>query len=74
MRIPAEPSASVASALIGSYPAGRYSIMPPRPLPTETVEFSVSHAADKCVPFVRGKRQDRLFGVSAVADTDAAIG
>ena len=59
MRIPAEPSASVASAPAGSLAwAGRYSTMPARPLPTETVEFPVLHAADKCVPFVRGKRQN----------------
>jgi len=71
MRIQAEPSAS---ALIGSCTGGRYGNMPSRPLPTETVEFSVSYAADKCVPFVRGKCQNRPFRVSAVADTDAAIG
>ena len=75
MRIPAEPSASTASAPIGSpYPGRCYSTMPTRPLPTETVEFPVMHATDKCVPFVRRERQNRPSGVPAVADTDAAIG
>ena len=76
-RIPAEPNASVASvasAVIGSYQGGRYSIVPPRPLPAETVEFSVSYAAEKCVPFVRRKRQNRPAGVPAIADGDPAIG
>jgi len=45
-----------------------------RPLPTETVEFSVLHATDECVPFVRRERQDRAFGMPAVADGDPAIG
>ena len=74
MRTPAEPSASVASASIGSLSLGRalqhHAV---RPLPTETVEFPVLHATDKCVPFVRCKRQNCSFGVPAVADTDAAI-
>ena len=70
----AEPTASVAAAVIGSYQAGRYSIVPPRPLPAETVEFSVSYAAEKCVPFVRRKCQNRPAGVPAIADADPAIG
>ena len=75
MRIPAEPSASAASARSAALtPAGRYSTMPTRPLPTETAEFPVMHATDKCVPFVRRERQNRPFGIPAVADTDAAIG
>jgi hypothetical protein len=49
-------------------------MVPLRPLPAETVEFSVSHAAEKCVPFVRRKRQNRPAGVPAVADADPAIG
>jgi hypothetical protein len=75
MRIPAEPSASAllprSAALTW---AGRYSTLPRRPLPTETVEFPVMHATDKCVPFVRSERQNGPFGIPAVADTDAAIG
>jgi hypothetical protein len=49
-------------------------MVPLRPLPAETVEFSVSHAAEKCVPFVRRERQNRPAGVPAVADADPAIG
>jgi len=75
MRIPAEPSASTASAPVGSpYPGRCCSTMPTRPLLTKTVEFPVMHATDKCVPFVRRERQNRPSGVPAVADTDAAIG
>jgi hypothetical protein len=46
----------------------------PRPLPTETVEFSVPYATEKCVPFVRRKLENCTFGVPAVADADPAIG
>jgi hypothetical protein len=54
--------------------AGRYSIELGRPLPAETVEFSVSHASEERMPFVRCKPQDRSFGLPAVANADAAIG
>jgi hypothetical protein len=43
------------------------------PLPAEAVEFSVSHAAEKSMPFVRSKSENRPFGLPAVADADAAI-
>jgi hypothetical protein len=47
---------------------------PTDPLHTETVEFSVSYAAEKSMPFVRGKSENRPFGVTAVADADLTIG
>jgi hypothetical protein len=72
MWIPAEPSASL---VVGGLPwAGRYHDVPARPLPTETVEFSVSHAAEKGVPFVRRELENCTFGVPAIADADPAIG
>jgi hypothetical protein len=43
-------------------------------LPAESVEFSVSYAAEKCMPFVRREPEKRTFGVPAVADTDLAPG
>ena len=49
--------------------AGRYSTLLVRSLSAETVEFSVSCAAEKCMPFVRCKPENRPFGVPAVADT-----
>jgi hypothetical protein len=45
-----------------------------RPLPTEAVEFSVPDAAEKCMPFVWRKLENRASGVAAVANADAAIG
>jgi hypothetical protein len=42
-------------------------------LPAETVEFSVSCASEKSVPFGRCKSENRTFGVPAVANTDLAI-
>ena len=73
MRIPAEPSASTASAPIGSpYPGRCYSTMPTRPLPTETVEFPVADASQECLPLVWREPENRSFGVLAIADTDPA--
>jgi hypothetical protein len=43
-------------------------------LPAEFVEFPVVRAADKCLPFARGKLENRPFGMPAVAKSDAAIG
>jgi hypothetical protein len=40
----------------------------------ESVEFSVSDAAEKSVPFVRGESENRSFGVPAVANADPALG
>jgi hypothetical protein len=45
-----------------------------RSLPAETVEFPVSHAAEKSMPLVRGEPEDRPLGVSAVANADFATG
>jgi len=45
-----------------------------RPLPTETVEFSVPDAAEKCMPFVRRKLENCTFGIPAVSHADPAIG
>ena len=45
-----------------------------RSLPAETIEFSVSDATEKRVPFVRGKLENRTFGVPAVANADLALG
>lgn len=36
----------------------------------EAVEFTVSYAAEKSVPFVRSESKDRALGVPAVANTD----
>ena len=58
-----------AAAAIDSYCSLRA-----RSLPAETVEFSVSHAAEKSVPFVRSEPEDGTIGVPAVADTDLVIG
>jgi hypothetical protein len=60
-----------AFVLIDSY---RDSTLLVRSLPAEAVEFSVSYAAEKCVPFVRGKTENRPPGIPAVADTDLVIG
>jgi len=63
------------AVLVDSYPvAGRYRAMLARSLPAETIEFSVSYASEKRMPFVRCKPENRTFGVPAVADTDLAIG
>jgi hypothetical protein len=43
-----------------------------RPLPTETVEFSVPDTAEKCVPFVRRELKNCTRGIPAVADADPA--
>jgi hypothetical protein len=43
-------------------------------LPAEAVEFSLSYTAEKCVPFIRSKTENRPPGVPAVADTDLVIG
>src|SRR5689334_3304403 len=45
-----------------------------RSLPGEAVEFPVSHAAEKGMPFIRRERQDGPSGVSAVANADLAAG
>ena len=64
-----------AAVLVDSYPiAGHYCAMLARSLPAETVEFSVSYASEKRMPFVRCKPENRTFGVPAVAHTDLAIG
>jgi len=47
---------------------------PVRLLQTETIEFSVSYAAEESVPFVRCKPENCPVGVPAVADTDLAMG
>ncbi len=54
--------------------AGRYRTMLVRSLPAETIEFSVSYASEKRMPFVRCKPENRPFGVPAVANTDLVIG
>lgn len=41
-------------------------------LPAETVEFSVSYASEKRMPFVRCKPQDWPFRVPTVANADLA--
>jgi hypothetical protein len=43
-------------------------------LPAKTIEFSVSYAAEKCVPFVRRESENQSFGVPAVANADSTIG
>jgi len=45
-----------------------------RLLPTETIEFSVSYAAEESVPFVRCEPENCPVGVPAVADADLAMG
>jgi len=45
-----------------------------RLLPTETIEFSVSYAAEESVPFVRREPENCPVGVPTVADTDLALG
>ena len=45
-----------------------------RSLPAEAIEFSVSDASEKRVPFVRGKSESQPFGVPTVAHADPAIG
>jgi hypothetical protein len=66
------PSACV---LIGSYREARTCrTLLVRLLPAETVEFSVSCASEKSVPFVRRKSENRPFGVPAVAYTDLVTG
>jgi hypothetical protein len=42
--------------------------------PAEAIEFSVSHTAEKRVPFVGCKSENRPSGVPAVADADLAFG
>ena len=42
--------------------------------PAETIEFSVSYAAEKGVPFIGCKSENRPSGVPAVADADLAFG
>jgi hypothetical protein len=39
----------------------------------ESIEFSVMHSAEECVPFVRGKSENWTFGVLAVANADLAF-
>jgi hypothetical protein len=45
-----------------------------RSVPAEIIEFPVPYAAEKRVPFVRGKLENRSFRVPAVANTDPAAG
>jgi len=54
--------------------AERYRTMLVRSLPAETIEFTVSYATEKRVPFVRCKPENRPFGVPAVANTDLVTG
>ena len=42
--------------------------------PAETIEFSVSYAAEKRMPFIGRKSENRPSGVPAVADADLAFG
>jgi len=70
--IPEEPSAG---ALTDSCQGrGATTSWLARLLPAETVEFSVSYASDKCMPFVRSELEDLLLGVPAVANADSAAG
>jgi hypothetical protein len=39
-----------------------------------SIEFTVSYAAKKSVPFARGKVQNRTSGIPAVANPDSPIG
>jgi hypothetical protein len=50
-----------------------YGMLPPQSLPAETVEFSVSHASEKSVPFVRGKTEHRPSAIPAVADANLLV-
>ena len=43
-------------------------------LPAETIEFPVSYASEKSMPFVRCKSENRPSGIPAVTHTDLAIG
>jgi hypothetical protein len=54
--------------------AGNCRILLLRLLPAETVEFSVSCASEKSMPFVRSKSENGPLGVPAVAYTDLATG
>jgi len=45
-----------------------------RSLPAETIEFTVSYATEKRMPFVRRKPENRPFGVPAIANTDLVTG
>jgi hypothetical protein len=40
---------------------------------TETIEFSVSHSSEECVPFAGCELENRACGVLAVADSDLAF-
>ena len=48
--------------------------MPAPSLPAETVEFSVSHSTEKCVPFIRSEPENRAAAVPAVAYADLTGG
>jgi len=72
---PLDSGGHSAAVLVDSYPvAGHYCAMLARSLPAETIEFSISYASEKRMPFVRCKPENRTFGVPAVADTDLVIG
>jgi hypothetical protein len=43
-------------------------------LPAEAVEFPVPDASEKGMPFIRGKSENRSFGVPAVTDADLIVG
>jgi hypothetical protein len=53
---------------------GRYSTLLVQLLPAEIIEFPVSYASEKSMPFVRCKSENRPFGIPAVTDTDLTIG
>jgi len=44
------------------------------PRAAQSVEFSVTYATDKCVPFVWRKRQSRTVGIPAVTNLDTVDG
>src|ERR1700722_5225761 len=48
--------------------------LPASSLSAETVELSVSHTAEKCVPFIRGEPEDRTAAVPAIAYADLTGG
>ena len=48
--------------------------MPVRSLPAKAVEFSLSCAAEKSIPFVRCKPENWPFGVPAVTQADRFTG
>src|ERR1700719_3419850 len=53
--------------------------LPDRPragvsLPAEAVEFSVLHAAEKCVPLIRCESEHRTLDVPAVPDANLVVG